>query len=254
MDEMRFEDVLRLAEHMHKSGLFGTTSVHQAVSMMAIALAEGQHPAVGVRDYNVINSRIAMKADAMLARYLKSGGKVEWHAYTDEEACATFSHPAGGSVKVTWTIPMARAAGLMDKRGAWGKFNRAMLRARCISEGIRTTNPAVAVGIYTPEEVETFDDPPPLPDESKQRRAKEPVAPSRQETPQPLPPYSEDRFAENKPKWQALIASGGKSAEDIIATLSTKASLSQQQIEDILALQRKPEPAAEAAPEETPNE
>jgi hypothetical protein len=32
-----------------------------------------------------------------------------------------------------------------------------MLRARVISEGIRTVYPGVAVGIYTPEEVNDFD-------------------------------------------------------------------------------------------------
>jgi hypothetical protein len=35
-----------------------------------------------------------------------------------------------------------------------------MLRARVVSEGIRATNPAVATGIYTPEEVMDMDDSP----------------------------------------------------------------------------------------------
>lgn len=32
-----------------------------------------------------------------------------------------------------------------------------MLRARCISEGIRTVWPGVSVGVYTPEEIQDFE-------------------------------------------------------------------------------------------------
>lgn len=44
-----------------------------------------------------------------------------------------------------------------------------------------------------------------------------------------LPAYSEDRFNELLPKWQAAIQKG-KSADDVINTVSTKASLTEQQI------------------------
>src|SRR4029077_18547676 len=66
---------------------------------------------------------------------------------------ATFTHPQGGSVKVEWTIEMAKRIGLTSK-DVWKFYPRAMLRARVISEGVRTTNPGVAIGIYTPEEVQ----------------------------------------------------------------------------------------------------
>ena len=39
----------------------------------------------------------------------------------------------------------------------WTKYPRQMLRARVISEGIRATNPAVATGMYTPEEVQDME-------------------------------------------------------------------------------------------------
>jgi hypothetical protein len=49
-----------------------------------------------------------------------------------------------------------KAAGLTGKQ-TWKQYPRQMLRARVISEGIRTVYPGVAVGIYTPEEVNDFD-------------------------------------------------------------------------------------------------
>jgi hypothetical protein len=66
-----------------------------------------------------------------------------------------FSHPAGGSVEITWTIEQAKAANLSGK-DVWKAYPRAMLRARCISEGIRTVFPACIVGTYTPEEIDAM--------------------------------------------------------------------------------------------------
>jgi hypothetical protein len=50
---------------------------------------------------------------------------------------------------------MAKKIGLASKDN-WKNYARAMLRARCVSEGVRTVYPGCVVGVYTPEEVETF--------------------------------------------------------------------------------------------------
>jgi hypothetical protein len=106
-------------------------------------------------EYHVIQGRPALKADAMLARFQNAGGKVSWKSYTDDDVTGVFSHPSGGEVSIQWTIGMANKAGL-TKNPTWKQYPRAMLRARCISEGIRTVYPGVSVGIYTPEEVADF--------------------------------------------------------------------------------------------------
>lgn len=146
-------DLERMAQAVANSKLFGVSTPEQALALMLVAQAEGLHPATAARDYHIIQGRPALKADAMLARYLNSGGKVEWHEHTDAKVAATFTHPAGGSLKIEWDMPRAKTAGLGGK-DMWTKYPRQMLRARVISEGIRATNPAVASGIYTPEEVQ----------------------------------------------------------------------------------------------------
>ena len=146
----------RMAEAVANSKLFGVTSKDQALALMLVAQAEGLHPATAARDYHIIQGKPALKADAMLARYLNSGGKVEWHEHTDQKVSATFSHPAGGILPIEWDMKRAEAAGLSGKE-MWKKYPRQMLRARVISEGIRATNPAVAVGMYTPEEVQDIE-------------------------------------------------------------------------------------------------
>lgn len=142
-----------LAKYTAASGLWGVRSVEQAVALMALCRAEGMPAAKAVQLYHIIDGRPAMRADAMLARLLDAGGRVEWHRYDDQEVSATFSHPAGGSVRITWTKERAERAGYMQRSPTWRTHTRAMLRARCISEGVRTVCPGVVCGIYTPEEI-----------------------------------------------------------------------------------------------------
>lgn len=149
-------DIEKMATAVAKSGLFGVKNPEQAMALMLIAQAEGMHPAIAARDYHVIQGRPALKADAMMARFQSSGGKVEWKVYTDKEVTGVFSHPSGGSVSITWTFEMATKIGLTGKDN-WRNYARAMLRARCISEGIRTVYPGCVVGTYTPEEVQDFE-------------------------------------------------------------------------------------------------
>lgn len=148
-----FEHQMSLASAFAKSGLFGVKTPEQALALMAICEADGLHPAKAVQEYHIINGRPALRADAMLARFQTAGGSVRWVEYTDQRVVGTFSHPQGGSVEVAWTVEMATTAGL-TKNPTWRSYPRQMLRARCISEGIRTVFPGVVVGTYTPEEAE----------------------------------------------------------------------------------------------------
>jgi hypothetical protein len=147
------DQVERMALAVAKSGLFGVKTPDQAMALMLIAQAEGLHPAIAATHYHVINGRPTLKADAMMARFQTAGGSVRWGEYTDKRVVGTFSHPQGGSVEIEWTLDMAMAAGL-TKNPTWKSYPRQMLRARCISEGIRTVYPGVTVGTYTPEEAE----------------------------------------------------------------------------------------------------
>ena len=168
------DSVWKMAQSVAASGLFGMKDPNQAMALMLIAQAEGMHPALAARDYHVIQGRPALKADAMMARFQAAGGKVEWKQYTDTAVSAVMSHPSGGAVTIEWTLEMANRAGL-TKNPTWRQYPRQMLRARVISEGIRTVFPGVAVGVYTPEEVQDF---------APQREARD-VTP-RDVTPQPL--------------------------------------------------------------------
>ena len=155
-----FNDMQLMAEAIAKSGLFGMKDTNSVVALMAVAQAEGLHPATAARDFHIIQGRPALKADAMLARFQNAGGKVDWTEYTDERVTGLFTHPNGGSLSVTWTLEQASRIGLVKPGSGWQKFPRAMLRSRCISEGIRSVFPGSVTGFYSPEEVQDFEDKP----------------------------------------------------------------------------------------------
>jgi hypothetical protein len=148
-----FEEKRSLAKALVSSGLFGLKDEAQALSLMALAESEGMHPAKAVQEYHIIQGKPARKADAVLARFQSAGGSVKWGVYTDTEVAGVFAHPQGGSVEVRWTIADAKRIGLAGKDN-WKNYPRAMLRARCISEGVRTVFPGVTVGTYTVEELQ----------------------------------------------------------------------------------------------------
>jgi len=151
-------DIQKMAQVAADSKMFGFKNQAEAMAIMLLCQAEDMHPAIAMRDYHVIQGRPALKSDAMLARFQTSGGKVNWTAYTDEVVTGLFAHPQGGEVSISWTMEMAHRLGFTKKEN-WRNYPRAMLRARCISEGIRTVFPACVAGVYTPEEVADFTPP-----------------------------------------------------------------------------------------------
>jgi hypothetical protein len=147
------QDIERAGSYIAKSGLFGVKTPEQAIALMLVAQAEGRNPFEAARDYHIIQGRPALKADSILARFQQAGGSVRWIELSDTKAVAEFSHPQGGKVTIDWDIDRAKRAGLLGKDN-WRNYPRQMLRARVISEGVRTIYPGVCVGTYTVEEVQ----------------------------------------------------------------------------------------------------
>ena len=159
-DLVPFQDQQRMAEAIVKSKFYGFTDISQVMAVMIVAQAENKHPGTVVQEYDIIQGRPALKSQAILARFQQAGGKVEYLSYTDEKVEMTFSHPAGGSLTLAWTIKQATAIGLATKDN-WKKYPRAMLKARVVSEGVRAVYPACILGHYAVEEVMDFDSKPP---------------------------------------------------------------------------------------------
>ena len=154
-NEMTIQDMSNLSVAFAKSGLFGYKNSSEAFALMAIAQANGLHPARAAERYHIIQGRPAMKADAMLSAFQEAGGKVKWVKRTDTECILHLEHAQGGELDVKWTMDRAKKAGLTGK-STWSQYPTQMLAARCVSEGVRALFPACLSGMYTPEEVQDF--------------------------------------------------------------------------------------------------
>jgi len=168
-----FNEVEKIATAIARGGLFGSKDPYAVLTLCMLAQAEGQHPAVVFRDYDLIQGKPAKKAEAMLRDFIGGGGKVVWNRLDDECADATFSHPQGGTVTINWTMARAVKAGIGGK-AMWKQYPRQMLRSRVVSEGVRTVYPNATSGLYVPEEVRDFDnapanDTPPTPQAQRAR-------------------------------------------------------------------------------------
>lgn len=153
-----FDEIMLMASAFCKSGMFGVKTQDQALALMLMAEAEGKHVATAMQDYDVIQGRPALKADAMLGRFQVAGGHVKWIEMTDDKCSGEFSHPSCAPHVIDWDMDRAKQAGLGAKDN-WRKFRRQMLRARTIAEGVRSTFPACLRGAphYVSEEVQDFE-------------------------------------------------------------------------------------------------
>lgn len=219
----KLSDMQVMSEAIAQSGLFGMKTPAQALALMLVAQAENSHPATITQDYDIIQGKACRKTHSVLARFQQAGGKVEWHSLTDLEACATFSHPSGGALKMNWTFEQAKKAGLTNKDN-WKNYPRAMLRARLIAEGIRAVYPAAIGGMLIAEEAQ---------DLGPASNVTTIDASTGEITPAPKPalaPYADANFDVNFPKWRGLIESGKKTPDDIVRMVSSKAILSADQL------------------------
>lgn len=220
-----FQELQSMAGAIAKSGLFGMKTVEQATALMLVAQAEGQHPATITQDYDIIQNKATRKTHSVLARFQAMGGTVEWHELTDTIADATFKHKAGGALRMTWTFEQAKKAGLVGKDN-WKNYPRAMLRARCIAEGIRAVYPAALGGMLVSEEAQDLpavDTPPKVIDTATGEITQ--AQPARTE----LQAYPQEQFETNLTAWRGVIESGRKTPEALIAMASTKYLLSEAQ-------------------------
>lgn len=228
----KLSDMQIMADAIARSGLFGMKSPDQALALMLVAQAENQHPATITQDYDIIQGKACRKTHSVMSRFQQMGGTVEWHQLNFSIADATFSHPAGGALRIEWTIEQARNIGLAGKDN-WKNYPRAMLRARLIAEGVRAVYPAAIGGMMIAEEatdateinmgaVERIDE----------RKPKE------------LPAYTEAQMVDNMPQWRERISSGKSNATALIFMIKSKYVLTDEQIERILALQER-EPGEE---------
>ena len=158
--EADYVQIREVAATVAKSRMFpGMENPDSVFVLMMLCQSDGIHYMQALRRYHVVKGRPAMRADAMQAEFQRRGGRVKFLVRDAKECEADFTHPSfqPEPLRIKWTIEDARRAGLLKEDSGWIKYPRAMLHARVVSEGVRSVDPGVVVGIYTEEEIQDFD-------------------------------------------------------------------------------------------------
>lgn len=119
----------------------------------------GIGPMQALASIHVVDGRPAPSSELMRAMIFRAGHVMQVKTSTGE-VCEMWGRRAGQSeaTTITWTIEMARAAGLTDK-AVWRKYPRALLLARCSSELARVLFPDVVKGLgHLTDDAVTVDD------------------------------------------------------------------------------------------------
>lgn len=107
----------------------------------------------------------------------------------------------------------------------WADDPRQQLAYLATKRWARLYCPDVIMGVYSPDELEEIPE-----------RDVTPSAQGAHQEPQAKPEYPADKFAENLPKWRALIEKKKATPDDVIAKLLTTNSITEEQRKKINAL------------------
>ena len=146
-----------------KSGIFGLDKPEQGEILAMQCMVEKKSPLELARTYHFIQGQLAIRSDALLAKFHQAGGTVEWGERTDERVTATFRKGTSSAAIVAdmkeyvgngTAMTTDKKTGQPCLKENWKKWPRRMLTARAISEGVRLIAPECCFGTYVVEELD----------------------------------------------------------------------------------------------------
>jgi hypothetical protein len=146
-----------IATDLLNSGLYSNIKgPTQAIAIIAAGQELGLGPTASLQYIAIVNGRMCAEAKVWLALFHKSGGKTKI-IKRDKESCQIeFSKPGRETYISEYTQEMAKTEGLWDKAN-WKKMPETYLQWRAASNGIRSYDPGVVMGIaLTTEEAEDY--------------------------------------------------------------------------------------------------
>jgi hypothetical protein len=158
-----------------QSGMFGIQNAAAGFVVAATCHQQGITLMDFRRTYHIVDGTPSMRADAMLAEFHKIGGKHKILEISLNRASVELEID-GEKFESAFTMDDAKRTGdCFNGDGKTLKHNWAhrpddMLWARAVSRGVRRLRPGIVAGLYTPEEVQDFNDAKPV-------RAAAPIAP-----------------------------------------------------------------------------
>lgn len=235
-----FEQALMFADYLANSTLVPKDFIGKpgnCLVAMQWGAEIGLKPLQAMQNIAVINGRPNLWGDAVIA-LVRSSPLCKYVIEEDDgqtATCRTWRVGAPAEQIERFGMDDAKTAGLLGKQGPWTQYPKRMRKMRARAFLLRDVYADVLKGLPVAEE--SMDMPP----TERYMGAAEEVAPAAQPA---LPGYPEAGFTKNLPQWRSVVESGRKTAADLLAMLSTKASFSEQQKAEILKLGKQDEPLA----------
>ncbi len=256
------DKMLRLAEQMACSKLSVPEhlrgNVGDCLAIITQAMLWNMNPFAVAQKTHVVSGRLGYEAQLVIAVVQNSGAIRGAFRFETRGEGPAIEVRAGavlrGETEITWGEWLS-ASSVTTKNSPLWKTNVAQqmsyLQAKNWS---RLYCPGAILGVYSIDELE--DSAPLVSTSTSAARRADPatgeILPPAQARTATLPAYSEADFTKNLPAWTKLVESGKKTAADLLATLSTRASFSDEQRAKLLALKAKPTgappPAGDAPP------
>lgn len=150
-------EVKKVAAEICKSGLVPSTmnTPEKLTVVMMSARELGIPMMMATRTLFVVDQKVAMMANVMLAKIYQSGlaESVKIADQSNGKGCdVTMQRKGMNPHTASFTLDDAQRAGLLYKDN-WKKYPAAMCESRAISKCARVVFPDVIGGLYTPEEI-----------------------------------------------------------------------------------------------------
>lgn len=223
-----FTEAIKFAETLSRSDIVPKDFKGNAGNILVAiqwGLELGLQPMQAMQNIAVINGRPSLWGDSVIA-LVKGSSLCEYIYETVDNGVATCRVKRKGEEEQVriFTMEDAKLAGLLGKQGPWSQYPKRMLQMRARAFALRDVFPDVLKGMPIAEEIQDTQ----IKDITP-RNTEQPL----QVTKEDLPVYPQEKLLENLPKWCDAIEAGKATTEQIIATISFKYTLTEEQIQTI---------------------
>ena len=236
-----FADMMSKSSVTVPDHLKGKPSDCLAIAMQAAQW--GMNPYAVAQKTHIVSGRLGYEAQLVNAVVQQSGAirgtfSYEFQGTGDAMECRVGAVLRGES-EVTWG-EWLRSGSVTTKNSPLWKVNpKQQIGYLQVKNWARLYAPGAILGVYTPDELETVAPPP----AEKHMGPADVVQPTAVARPS-LPACLQEDLDRDIPKMQKIIDGGKKTSFDLLATMSTKATFTEQQRAQILSLKQTPPPEA----------
>lgn len=231
LQDENFDKLWRMAEALANSALSVPKelkgNIGDCLAIVTQAMIWGLNPFAVAQKAHVINGKLGYEAQLVNAVVMQSGAIRGSFCYEYDGDRCRVGAVLRGETGITWGEWLSAATVQVKNSPLWKVNPKQQMGYLQVKNWTRAFCPGALLGIYTADELaDMVGDGAMSPAAMVESLSKLPT----------LPAYAQADFDKNLPQWRGIVESGRKTAKDLLATLSTKATFTEQQQTEILKL------------------